>query len=69
MKALDTYNELLDLVKSAVLKITKKLPHRVQILQEAAMAHVKAKSLEGIYVNWFCFISTIPRLQYLLTSI
>lgn len=55
MKALDTYNELLDLLKSAVLKITKTLPHKVQILQEAAMAHVKAKSLEGIYVNWFCF--------------
>lgn len=59
MKALDTYSELLDLLKSAVLKITKKLPHRVQILQEAAMAHVKAKSLAGIkfMLNGSVFIS------------
>lgn len=48
MKALDAYNELLDLLKSTGLKIVNKLPHRVQILQEAAMTHIKAKRLEGI---------------------
>ncbi|XP_046669385.1 uncharacterized protein LOC124360106 isoform X1 [Homalodisca vitripennis] len=47
LKALESYNELSELLKSQICESSQLLPRQVQILHETVLAHLKGNSLTG----------------------